>query len=352
MQYTAFDAHKHYTWARVERPDGTVVREKKIPHERGAFRRFLASSEPGSSVALETVGNWYWIADEVEAAGCIPQLVHAYKAKLMLGRVNKTDRLDARGLVRLQKAGTLPVVWIPPRELRDARELPRARMVLVQQRTRLKNRIHATLSKYGIPLPEVSDLFGKRGRQELQARVPELPPHTGFVVSRLLEQVKRLDEDIEALEQRMGELFEVDDAIKLVMTLPGVGFILATVIRTEIGDVSRFGRGEQLAAYAGTVPRVHESGGHRHYGAVRSDVNRYLKWAFVEAASGVCRTRHTHPQRHTSQLYERIAERKGHQKAIVAVARHLAEATYWMLAKGEVYREPGSSKGAQARTRS
>jgi transposase len=135
VQYIAFDAHKHYTWARVERPDGTVFREKKIPHERGALREFLAGCEVGSRVAVETVGSWYWIVDEVEQAGCIPQLVHAPKAKLMLGRGNKTDRLDARGLVRLQRVGTLPVVWIPPGELRDARELPRARMALVQQRT-------------------------------------------------------------------------------------------------------------------------------------------------------------------------------------------------------------------------
>jgi len=346
MQYTAFDAHKHYTWARVERPDGTLVREKKIPHDRGALQQFLADCEPGSPVAVETVGNWYWIIDEVEAAGCLPQLVHARKAKLMLGQVNKTDRLDARGLVRLQRTGTLPVVWIPPRELRDARELPRTRMVLVQQRTRLKNRIHATLDKYAIRLPEVSDLFGKRGRQELQTRVAELPPQTGFVLSRLLKQVDGLDREIETLEQRMGELFEVDKAIQLLMTLPGVGFILATVIRTEIGDVRRFARNEQLAAYAGTVPRVHESGGRRHYGPVRSDVNRYLKWAFGEAANGVCRHRRTHRQRHTTRLYERIAGRRGHQKAITAVARHLAEAAYWMLTKGEAYREPGSSTGA------
>ncbi len=352
MQYTAFDVHKRYTWARVERPDGTVVREKRILHEPGAFRQFLAGYAPGSPVALETVGNWYWIADEVEAAGCRPQLVHARKAKLMLGNVNKTDRRDARGLVLLHRTGTLPVVWIPPRELRDARELPRARMVLVAQRTRLKNRIHATLSKYGLVLPEVSDLFGQRGRQELQARGGALPPHTGFVVSRLLAQIGRLDEEIAALEQRMAELFEVDDAIRLLMTLPGVGGILATVIRTEIGDVGRFPGHEQLAAYAGTVPRVHESGGRRYYGPVRSDVNLYLKWAFVEAANGVCRTRLKHPQRHTSRLYERVAKRKGHKTAIGAVARHLAEATYWMLTKGEAYRDPGSSRGASARTRS
>jgi transposase len=345
MQYTAFDIHKHYTWARVERPDGTVVREKKIVHDRGALARFLADCEPGSPVAVEAVGNWYWIVDEVEAAGCRPQLVHARKAKLMLGSVNKTDRLDAKGLVRLQRAGTLPVVWIPPRDLRDARELPRARMVFVAQRTRLKNRIHATLSKYGILLA-VADLFGKRGRHALQARLSELPPHTAFVVSRLLAQVDRFDQEIHALEQRMAEQFEVDDPIRLLMTIPGVGFILAVVIRAELGDVSRFSRSEQLAAYAGTVPRVHASGGHRHYGPLRTDVNQYLKWAFVEAANGVCKTRRHHPQRHTRRLYERIAKRKGHQNAIGAVARHLAEATYWMLTKREVYREPGSSKGA------
>jgi len=121
--------------------------------------------------------------------------------------------------------------------------------------------------------------------------------------------------------------------------------ILGTVIGTEIGDVGRFGRHEQLAAYAGTVPRVHESGGRRHYGPVRSDVNRYLKWAFVEAANGVCRNRRLHRERHTSRLYERIARRRGHQKAIGAVARHLAEATYWMLTKGEPYREPRPVQG-------
>jgi transposase len=94
--------------------------------------------------------------DEIEAAGQVPQLVHARKAKLMLGMVNKTDTLDARGLNRLQRTGTLPTVWIPPGALRDQRDLPRTRMVLTRERTRLKNRIHATLAKDRAPV---------RGRQ-------------------------------------------------------------------------------------------------------------------------------------------------------------------------------------------
>jgi transposase len=164
MEYIAFDAHKHYTLASVVTPDGQLVREERIEHDRGALRGFLERCERGSPVAVETIGNWYWIVDEIEAAGCLPKLVHARKAKLMMGEINKTDRLDARGLNRLQRNGTLPTVWIPPGEVRDQRDLPRTRMVFVRQRTQLKNRLHATLAKYALHDLEVSDLFGARGR--------------------------------------------------------------------------------------------------------------------------------------------------------------------------------------------
>src|SRR2546427_12303884 len=99
MEYIAFDAHKHYTLASVARPDGQLVREQRIAHERGALQHFLERCERGSPVAVETVGNWYWIVDEIEAAGCVPRLVHARKAKLMMGEINKTDKLDVRGLI-------------------------------------------------------------------------------------------------------------------------------------------------------------------------------------------------------------------------------------------------------------
>ena len=72
MQYIAFDAHKRYTLASVERPDGRLVRQERIPHERGALRAFLRRCERGSRVAVETIGNWYWIVDEIEAAEFIP----------------------------------------------------------------------------------------------------------------------------------------------------------------------------------------------------------------------------------------------------------------------------------------
>jgi transposase len=324
----------------VARPDGGLVREQRIPHERGALQQFLERCEQGSPVAVETIGNWYWIVDEIEAAGCVPKLVHARKAKLMMGEINKTDKLDARGLNRLQRAGTLPTVWIPPGELRDQRDLPRTRMVLVRQRTQLKNRIHATLAKYALHDIEVSDLFGVRGRVLLRQRLDLLPPHTAYATQRLLEQVEALDGQVRAFEQRIQTTFKPTPVIQQLLTLPGVGLTLAVVIALEVGDIRRFATAEKLASYAGTTPRVHASGGKTRFGPSRPDVNRYLKWAYVEAANAICLTRGRTARRHVSRLYERVARRKGHAKAIGAVARHLAEATYWMLSKGESYRQP------------
>ena len=345
MQYIAFDSHKRYTLASVEHPNGGRIREVRLPHERGALRRFLARCDAGSPVALETIGSWYWIVDEIEQAGCVPRLVHARKAKVMMGQLNKTDKLDARGLNKLQRTGTLPMVWIPPGPLRDLRDLPRTRMLLVRQRTQLKNRIHATLAKYALPVTEVADAFGKRGQTLIRERLAHLPPHTAYATEQMLSHVEFLRGQIQALEDRMHEAAGCSVELDLLQTLPGVGFILAVVIAWEIGDVGRFATAEKLAAYAGTVPRVHASGGRTRYGRVRGDVNRTLRWAYVEAANSIVACRRRKPERFVSQLYTRIAAKRGHPKAIVAVGRHLAEATFWILTKGEPYREPRSGSG-------
>ena len=128
------------------------------------------------------------------------------------------------------------------------------------------------------------------------------------------------------------------------MTLPGIGFILAVVIANEIGDITRFGSPGQLASYAGMTPRVHSSGGHTRYGKLRTDVNHYLKWAYSEAGNSVAVNHVRCSQKHVSQLYKRLKEKKGHAKAIGAVGRHLAESSFWVLTKNEDYKEPKSKQ--------
>lgn len=344
QEYVAFDSHKRYTfvehWARSGK-----LRHYRIEHQPGAIREALAGCAAGTEVAIEATANWYWITEEIEQASCRPLLVHPRKAKLMMGQINKTDQLDTHGMNVLQRNGTLPVVWIPPGPLRELRELTRTRVVLVAQRTRWKNRITATLAKWGVPASEYSDPYGKRAREELDGRLGRLPGQTRWATQQMLEQLDHLSEQIGAFEKRLEELVEITPAMQWLMTLPGVGVILAATIALEVGDVTRFATAERLASYSGTTPRVHASGGRVRYGRTRPDVNRYLKWAFAEAANSTAVNHKRCPERHTSQLYARLRGRKGHSTAVGAVARHLAEAAFHVLSRQQAYRDPTAATG-------
>lgn len=344
-EYIAFDSHKHYTLAeRQDAASGHAV-QTRIEHAPGAILKFLRPCAAGTAVAVEATGNWYWIVTEIEQAGLRPLLVHPRKAKLMMGLINKTDKLDVHGLNTLQRNETLPTVWIPPADLRDLRELTRMRLLLSCQRTRLKNRISSTLAKYGRTVDGFSDPYGMKARQRLAARLTELPTQTQWAATMLLAQLDFVEKQISAQEQRLKELLKVTPAMELLMTLPGIGLILAAAIALEIGDITRFASAERLASYAGTTPRVHSSGGKTRYGRLRPDVNHYLKWAFVEAGNSVAVNHARCPERHVSGLYRRLRVRKGHPKAIGAVARHLAEAVFHVLHRKEAYRDPELKPG-------
>jgi len=342
--YIGCDVHKRYSVFAAVDERGVTVPARRVEHDRQGFRSFLSMLPPRSPIAVETTGNWYWIIDEMERAGHAPALAHAAKSKLMMGQVNKTDKLDASGLALLLRNGTLPSVWIPQGELRDQRELPRMRLALVHMRTALKNRVHATFAKYGIQFEGESDLFGIRGRKRMAERSGELPPETRHSVEQELTLLDQLEEQIDLCEKRIRQVIAVTPSMKRLMTLPGVGPVLAITIGLEVGDVERFPSPQHLASYSGTVPRVNSSGGKTRFGRTRPDVNHYLKRAFVEAANIVVLNQSRHPGQHTVKLYQRVKASKGHGKAVVAVGRHLAESTWWVLKRNEPYKEPVSTK--------
>lgn len=338
--YSGCDAHKNYSVFVGLDEHGCLDGPTRVEHDEGELDEYLSELPDGTPVAFETVGSWYWLADTIEEAGHRPRLVHARKAKLMMGKVNKTDSLDAEGLALLQKAGTLPEVWIPPRELRDQREALRFRAKLGQSRTRWKNRIQAVLRQYGIRINEVSDVFGKTGREILMNRLKELPEETRSSVEEQLELLDKIEAQIRAMEHRLEDCLENTPEREFVLTVPGFGPILSAVVVLEVGDVSRFPGPGHLASYGGTTPTVHASGGHENYGSVRRDVNQTLKWALFEAANGVVRQQEKYRSSRLVRKYQRIKERKGSQIAKGAVARMLAESIYWVLTKQEEYKEP------------
>ena len=142
----------------------------RVNHERTLYREFLGRLPPGSAIAVEASGTYNWLVDEMERAGHHPKLCNPLEAKRRMDLTNKTDKLDAKGLAILLRNGTLPEVWIPPSELRDQRELLRLRIFLVRLRTRVKNRIHATLARRNIQIGG-ADLFGGDARLQLTARM-------------------------------------------------------------------------------------------------------------------------------------------------------------------------------------
>lgn len=341
-QFIGCDAHKKYSVFVAVNERGEASQAVRVGHDRDQYREFLERLPAGSQIALEASGHYYWIVDEMESVGHNPRLVHPLEAKKRMGKTGKkTDKVDAKGLGILLRNGTLPEVWIPPAELRDQRELLRLRMFLVQQRTRFKNRIQGALARYNIQLA-VQDVFGAEGRRRLGMRLAELPQHTRQSVELELVTMDFVEIQIEEVEKRLEVIMRASAEADLLKTLPYVGRILSMVMALEIGRVERFPSAAHLASYAGLVPRVHSSGGHTRLGQICGDVNHYLKWAFVEAGNLVVIHQKHLAGRHVVRLYQRVRRKRNYQKAVVAVARHLAEAAYWILKKQEVYREPQS----------
>jgi transposase len=339
QQFIGCDAHKRFSVFVAVDERGSATKPVRIEHLRDHYANFLNQLPPGSEIAVESTGHWYWLVDEMERAGHHVHLANPMEAKKRMGKTNKTDALDAKGLAILLRNGTLPESWIPPGALRDQRELLRTRMALRDLRSSLKHRIHAAVDRYGLHTDAITDLFGTKGRGYLAARLTEFPCETARMVQLQLDAMDQLATHIEAIEHRIHAEITPTAEVQLLLSVPGVGEILAPVIGLEIGDVNRFARAENLASYAGLVPRVFSSGGHTRLGGISRFINQYLKWAFVEAANCAVRLK-AHRHSHVGSLYQRLLAKRGHGRAIVAVARHLAEASYWILRKQEPYRAP------------
>jgi len=342
-QFIGCDAHKNFSVFVAVNEKGQAGEALRVAHDRQLYREFLTQLPAHSAIAVEASGSYSWLVDEMERSGHHPRLCNPLEAKRRMGLTNKTDKLDAKGLAILLRNGTLPEVWIPPAEVRDQRELLRLRIFLVRLRTRVKNRIHGTLARHNVQVPG-ADLFGVAARLELHARLPELPEHSREAVEQELATLDFLETQIESAEHRLDAIMKVSAEADLLKTLPCIGKILSMVLMLEIGRVDRFPSAAHLASYAGLVPRVYSSGGHTRMGQVCGNVNRNLKWAFVEAANLIAINQRRLAGMHVVRLYQRIRRAKNHQKAVVAVARHLAEAAWWVLTRQEVYREPHGSR--------
>jgi transposase len=348
-KYIGCDMHKKFSVFVVMDESGRYEPAVKVSNDTLELRACLEKLPKGAPVAVEASGGWYWFVDELESAGLDVRLVNPLEAKKRMPGHKKTDHADAAGLAMLLRNGTLPEVWIPSSQLRDLRGLLRARLSLRQHTTILKNRIHGAIRRYGqYERDEPKNLFKGKGRVQLATYVGALPQETRLATRHEWQLVDEVEDHIQELETRIRLGVGHLGWVRLLKTLPGVGEVLGATIFLEIGEVDRFPTPAHLASYAGLTPVVHASGGKIQLGRTSPIANHYLKWAFVEAANCVVMQRKRYDGSHVIGLYDRLRAAKNHGKAAVAVARHLAEASWWMLSKQQAYREPAPASIASS----
>ena len=255
----------------------------------------------------------------------------------------KTDRIDAWVLAELSRRDLVPAIWLPSFELRAERERARWRLFLVRKRSALKHRVHAQLLAFGHRCP-VSDLFGRRGR-ELLARL-EFPEPWRSGVLAAVAMIDDLDREIAAIDRELKQLGAEHDYVPLLMSVPGIAWVLGYTIASEIGDIQRFASPKKLCGYTGLCPRVYQSGDTDRRGPLTHAGPKYLRWALIEAAQHACR----HPlyRDRYQRNKARLGKQRGAKVAQVDIARRLAEAIWHMLTRNQPFAPAGATPALAA----
>jgi transposase len=322
-----------------------AVERARLEHaNQEAMRAWLSRLDPEIPVAVEAAFGWPWVADMLEALGHPVHLGHPPALKVLAQHEAKTDRRDSDRLGKFQLRGILPESYLAPPEVRQIRERTRYRMALSRLRSGVKSRLQAILHRLGVLHP-FSDLFGKRGRGFLRSL--ELAEASRRALDGYLDLLDAIQTRIDEVEEWMVTNLAVDEIVRLLMTIPGVGLILAHVIRAEIGEIGRFPSRRHLAAYTGLAPLSNQSNtrdGPRHCSPA---CNHILRWALIEAAGNLLHTKRQAFR--LKRLYARLTHGglSNKNQAKVAVARELLEVVHVVWRRQVPYSEsppprPGS----------
>jgi transposase len=293
--------------------------------------------------AIESMNGARFVHDTLEREGWEVEVADAQRVKGLAPLACKTDRIDAWVLAELSRRELVPAIWLPRFEQRAERERARWRLFLVGKRSSLKHRVHAQLLAFGHACP-VTDLFGRCGR-ELLGRLAFPEPWRGGVLAAV-DMIDDLDDQIADIDHELRLLGADHPYVPLLMTVPGIAWVLGYTIAAEIGDITRFASPKKLAGYSGLCPRVYQSGTTDRRGHLTHAGPRYLRWALIEAATHACRHElYRERYQHTKQ---RLGRQRGAKVAQVDIARRLAEAIWHMLTRNQPFAPAGATAGLAA----
>jgi transposase len=315
-------------------------------------------------VAIESTGI-YHIPTYTTLEGKVETIVaNPLQIKYIPGR--KNDDIDSEWIAEVCLNGQIKPSYIPCREIRDIRELTRTHVKFTHARTALKNKVHKILQRAGVRISGVlSDIFGKSGiiilngimdgksieqifselkdkriknkKPEIKDAIKgELSQNDIFVIKECLETVKYLDDKIKEFDSRIFQsLTGMQKELEILMSIPAIGFTIAAAAIAEIGDIKVFSKPKNLVSWSGLAPAVNESAGKSSNGHITKHGNKYLRTILVQAANSIAIGK---PNK-LRFFYQRIKAKKGHKKAIVALARKLASIIHHLLSNNEKYFE-------------
>jgi len=324
------DLHGNNLVIGVINQDGKRLMHRKLDCELKQVEEFLRPLKAQlESMAVESTFNWYWLVDGLRAHGYPIDLANPAQIEQYSGLKHADDKHDAFHLAELQRLDILPKAHIYDAELRPVRDLLRRRTNLVQQRTALFlsfKSLYARTTGQVMPLSQLKSMEPKEAKELYEH------PANQLIARVQLEQIEALDKGISRIEQAVLACARELPLYEKLLTLPGVGKILAMTITMEVGDIGRFKTDGDFASYCRTVDSRRLSNGKQKGANNQKCGNKYLAWAFVEAANFARRS-----DEDCRRWYDRKKARTSTVLATKALACKLAKAAWHVMAKGTDY---------------
>jgi len=322
--YAGIDLHSNNNVVVVQDEEDKVVGRRRLANDLRTVSAFLEPYRADlAGVVVESTYNWYWLVDGLMERGYAVHLANTVAIQQYDGLKYRDDASDARWLAKLLRLGDLPEGYIYPRTERAIRDLLRKRSQLVRQAT--------------MNLLSIQNLFARNRGQGISANhvkqlTPEAvagsfeDPNLALAVGSSVKVLDCLQEQITALEKAVHGQVKLRPGYKKLLTVPGIGKILALTIMLETGDIHRFGEVGNYVSYSRLVGSAHWTNGKRKGSGNTKNGNAYLCWAFIEAANFAIRGNET-----IRRYYQRKQARTKRIVALKAVAHKLARACYHVI---------------------
>jgi transposase len=333
MRYVALDIHKHYSVIGGVNKEGEEVMEmSRVEHAEleGWLQKHL---RPSDRVVVESTTNAWHVVDLLEPLVAEVLVANPIKVKQIACARVKTDKKDTLILARLLAANLVPVVWVPPKCVRELRQLVSHRRRLANMHTQVVNRMHSVAHRHHLEHPK-----GKRFDEQTTGwqRDESLSRLEKMQLALDMETKDHLEQQIERMTRELARMSHEEpwaSDLLYLMQIPGCGVVTGMSIIAAIGDIQRFKDPKALASYAGVVPGLEQSGVKLRGKGITKEGRRELRWALVEMAWRAVRA-----DPHWRKCFEELKKRMHPNQAIVAIARHLLTVIWSVLTHHQPYR--------------